>query len=448
MERFLVTTAQSNARPLRNFKVGLEELASRQGRHIQYIPTFGKDSSERTIHPFLSSYQQIDDTFHYNRSLKVQRRRIRPQMVDPATGLTHMARSGKSVVFESPQIRVKSIATNSLKYPKFIMTTGAITEPNYANTDDSAAERQRLGLIARDNHQFGALLVDVLSPTKYFVRHVRADSKGRFCDGNLLYDGADVRYQQPEGMVLADYHNGTNVKSHVDATKRLLRQLKPRKLVLHDFTDMHSINPHQKDELIYQQIREGVRKDKLDLTSELYSAGVELHELAQLCEHVVIVPSNHNEFLNRWLDTGAFVKDPKNAYMGFQLAAKYADGMNPVEEGIRMAYGSIDDNVIFLENNNNFQIKGYDCGQHGHRGRNGSRGSIKQNEEMYGKSITGHCHSWEEYHLNRQVGAMQPRDIFYSKGAPSSMSCVHIGIDSLGLTQAYSIIDGKYMELT
>lgn len=442
MKRYIITTAQANVRPHKAFKEGLEAYAAAHDAQILVFPTFGKHSRETDLHTLLD-YPTIDDTFHFNRSIKAQRRRIRPQMIDPVTGLSHVVRDGKSVIFESPQIRLKTIPTNGKKLPKFLMTTGAVTLPRYADVDDPA-ERQRLGMIAKDNHTYGAIILEVQSREKYTFRHLHANAKGEFVDFGTAYYKDQQRPSQCEAIVYADWHNERGDPLNYEASKQLARELKPRIGVFHDFFDGHSVNPHMRQELIYQQIREGVDRDHLNLELELRQCGESLEELAELHDEVYLVPSNHHEFLNRWLDEGQFVRDPKNARFGFHLAEQYSHGLDPLEAGIKLAGITVPSNVHIMPYNESLRIKGYECGHHGHKGPNGARGNINRREDMYGRTVSGHHHSPEERHHNHTVGTHLPRDIFYTKGSPSGWLCRNLAIFDTGTTQSYNTIDGKF----
>lgn len=443
MKRYVITTAQAEVRPHKQFLEGLLNYCTINDAELMILPTFGKEAKERELHPFFKDFTIIEDEFHFNNSIKAQRRRIRPQMIDPATGLTHAVRKGKSVIFESPQIRVKTVATTKT-LPKFLLTTGAVTLPNYANSDDCAAERQRLGMIARDNHTYGAIVLDIKNSNSYQFRHLRANSAGVFVDKEHKYFPDKVEDAVWEALIYADWHNGKGVPKHYEASKQMANVLKAKNGVFHDFFDGHSINHHMQNYLISQQLREGVDIGHHDLETELKECGEELQRLSGLHENIYLVPSNHHDFLTRWLDEGRFVKDKQNARLGFQLAKKYADGKDPVEEGVKLVRKKIPKNVKFMRYGENLQIKGFECGQHTHKGKNGSRGSLKSLEEVFGKCIGGHVHTPEEYHLMTTVGTHLPRDIFYAKGSPSGWMCRNTGITDIGTTQSFNVIDGEW----
>lgn len=447
MKRYIITTAQANVRPHKIFYEGLQAYAQRTNGQLLCIPTFGKDAGERQMNPLLSDMQMVTDTFSLNDSIEVQRRRLRPQMIDPTTGLNHIVRGGKSVIFESPQIRYRTLPSHHLRHPKFLITTGAVTLPNYADTDDAAAERQRLGLIAKDNHTYGAVVVDIESPTRYHFRHIQANSEGTFVDLGQYYHGSqNYGKAKLDALVIGDWHNGRNSPENIRATMDMIHRFKPKKIFLHDFFDGHSVNHHMTHDLIYQMIREGSDKNHLNLELELKQAGRTLEKLAaETPAQIYLVASNHHEFLNRWLDEVRYAKDPVNARLGFKLSQEYAQGKDPVKVGIEMVHGELPDNVNFLNRDSSVKIRGFELGKHGDKGPNDGRGDIKQKEYLYGKSVTGHVHRSERFHNTFTVGTMLPRNIYYMKGSPSGWTHSNGLLWDNGTVQVLNIIDGKYM---
>lgn len=446
--KYILTTAQANVRPHKNFRQGLEHIADNTKRELIVLPTFGMNASERSLHPYIKELSVAEKDIHFNDSIKFEPRFVRPQAIDPSSGLNHIVRQGKSIVFAHPQIRVRFIPDGDLtKYPKALITTGAMTMPNYSDKDEHHAERQRLGRIARDHHQYGALLLDVTSKNKYHFRHLEADSQGRFVDLGLKYDGTNEPTDSVlEAMVLGDVHNGRQDPVVQEATDRMIQEYKPKRLILHDFVDHLAINPHDSKELIYSQIREKVDKGHTNLERELQEAHDELLRLHELSDgaDMYLVPCNHHDFLNRWLDEGKFVMDASNARLGFKLAEAYANGKDPTETGIKMVGGKLPKNIKFLNYDQSLKVRGWDLSNHGHKGPSGGYGSIKSREYMYGKSISGHSHSYERFHATNVVGVMQPRNVHYMKGSPSKWTNTHALLWDNGKPQFLNIIDGKY----
>jgi len=246
-------------------------------------------------------------------------------------------------------------------------------------------------------------------------------------------------------MICGDWHTGYTDKKVRKATLDMIVEYDPKMLVLHDFFNGHSVSHHMQKQLIYQMIREGADKENLSLEKELFVCGKELEKIANIAGNgrIYLPASNHHEFFNRYLDEGRFVKDPINARISFKLASAYADGKNPVEEGIRLVHGSIPENVTFLTRWDDLKVRGYQLANHGDTGPGGGRGSITSKEKDFGKSITGHVHKSEKLRQTFTVGTMLPFDTFYIKGNPVAWTHSHAFIYPSSV-QMINIIDGMY----
>jgi len=449
-KKYTLTTAQANARPHKGFKDTLDFFNETTNSEMQYCPTIGMNSSEKDtlMHFNLNNGEFLYDNKSYNDNIKYEPRYVRPQAIDPVSGLAHIVGQGKSVIIGHPQIRVKHFASDEAhKYPRAVISTGAITVPNYSDKDTRYAERRRLGRIAKDHHTYGAMLLGISGSKRFHFRHVRADSKGRFVDLGTLYEGnKDPQTVDTKCLIVPDYHNGANEQHVVDAVKGMVDEYAPLNIVLHDFLNMHSVNPHGDHELIYQRMIHTHDVGNHNLERELEEGYNELVELSEMAPQatIYVVDCNHHRFLNRWLDEGKFVKDVGNARLGFKLATAYASGKNPVLEGLRHVGGKIPKNIKFTKSSQSVRIGGIEVNKHGDQGIFNKRASIKQMEQIHRKIIYGHCHTGEQYHDIYSVGTMTPRYPFYGKGAPSNSTHTVGMIDWLNKPQFVNIMDGKY----
>jgi hypothetical protein len=267
-------------------------------------------------------------------------------------------------------------------------------------------------------------------------------------DLGLRYNGdGSTTESRLEAMVLGDYHNGKTDPVVRAATHEMIREYKPGVLVLHDFFDGHSISHHIDKDLISQQILQRLDINHYSLEGEFQEAYAELILLHELNDGkpIVLVPSNHPEFVNRWLDEGRFVKEPHNARMGFKLADYMAkkDYNNPVEAGIRMM-GKLPRNIRFLRRDEDYKIRGYQLAAHGDKGPDGGRGTMTSKENDFGKSITGHVHNAQILRNTITLGTMLPLNMFYMRGQPSGWTHSHAFIYDTGKAQLVSIIQGRW----
>jgi len=447
-EKFVITSAQAFAKPNHEFLDSLEHYVEKERAKLLVLPMIGE--SAREDYKFQNFHRRIQDyglefgVVSLNNNVGIEQFNVRPYQIDPVTGLDRFAQREKTLIFSSPKQRWRYISHSNSKMPKALITTGAATKPNYATRKDSSAERRRLGDIARRDHEYGAIVVEVENNKLYHWRNLISQANGKFTDLGVQFNGQKQKDVQPLAMVCGDWHTGYTDKKVRKATLNLIEKKQPERIVLHDFFNGHSVSHHMQHQLIYQMIREGVDKDHLSLERELSLCGKELEKIANRVGngHIYVLESNHLEFLDRYLDEGRFVKDPLNARIAFKMASAYADGKNPVEEGIRYL-SKVPENVTFLSRWDDLKVNGYQLANHGDTGPGGGRGSVRSKENDFGKSITGHVHKSEKLRQTFTVGTMIPFNTFYIKGNPVAWTHSHAFVYPTGV-QMVNIIDGKY----
>jgi hypothetical protein len=193
------------------------------------------------------------------------------------------------------------------------------------------------------------------------------------------------------------------------------------------------VNPHT-DEDIITRARNIKKKNTVSLESEFNVGGREIERLLKTGRNLVMVESNHHEFLYRWLRKGEFKRDPVNFQAACKLADKMVDGSNPLVEGFRL-YGQIPDfdnllatgRIKFLERDEDYKFAGIQLGAHGDIGCNGHRKPSKAGlEKAYGSAVVGHSHTPGILRNIYQVGTSSKLRMDYNKGSSSWVhtSCV------------------------
>lgn len=447
-KRFLITAAQAFSSPNKNFLNGLEQYASDNDSKIIVLPMIGNSAAQdwHNLHPQFEKYRVLYEEMKLNNNIRIGQHHIRPYMIDPATGLGRFVQRETSLILGSPKQRLEPIPHSTRKGPKYLVTTGACTYPNYATGDDTSAERRRLGKIASMDHTYGALVVEVENGTTYHMRHLRGDSRGNFVDLGTRYNGKKKTNSVLEAMVVGDYHNGQWEKGIRDTTHRMIKELQPQRLVLHDFFDAHSVSHHIDKQFLRQKILQQVDYNHQFLDDELREGYEELRKLEKLMDgrEIAVVMSNHNEFLHRYLDEGRFMKDAANVRIGLKLASYMveADYNDPVEAGIRMN-GELE-NVRFLTRDDDYKVKGYHLGSHGDKGPGFGYGSIHSKERDWGKSISGHVHKAQIIRNTYTVGTLLPFDTYYMRGQPSAWAHANACLWDNGTVQLLQMNKGRW----
>jgi len=155
----------------------------------------------------------------------------------------------------------------------------------------------------------------------------------------------------------------------------------------------------------------------------------------------LIVGSNHNDALDKWLNRFDPDRDPHNALFAWELgAAKVRSGKDAFQTWIA---DRLTVKAKFLDRNKAYKIKGVDVSQHGDIGQNGSRGSAASFARLSSKTVIGHSHSARIVKGCYQVG-VSSKDMEYAQGY-SSWSICDCVIYANGKRALIYQIDGQTM---
>lgn len=369
-----------------------------------------------------------------------------PTAVSPLSGfegITH----GESGIIGHPKLQMATIPTPHKRLPKILTTTGAITVENYTDT--------KAGKKGEFHHVNGAVVVELDKPEDdvFHLRHVNARPDGAFCDLDKAYfPNGTVKEAGPyAGLVFGDAHARFADLSVVEATfgsGGLVEKLNPKTLVFHDLLDSYAVNPHHRGDPFI-----AVAKQKAvglaDIAEEVRFTIQWLKEKTGK-RKAVVVPSNHDDMLLRWLKWRDWRDDPQNAEFYLETAlycvrnsivgASGAEMPDPFHywvgrEGLN--------NIRCLSRNESFTIAGIECGLHGHEGPNGARGSLKNLSKIGVKVISGHSHTPGIEAGHYRTGTMTPLSLEYT-GPVGSWLNAHCSIDPMGKRHIHIYVDGRF----
>ena len=370
---------------------------------------------------------------------------IIPTAVNPMTGL-HSYTGCSSGIFPHAKVQLESLPTGKFSPAKIMYTTGSVTQLNYI--------QRKAGQIAEFHHMFGALSVTIDDDGDWFVRQLIADSDtGSFHDLDYYYDSDSFTSTgSVEAINWGDVHaakldNEVANASWLDSDS-MLDRLKPKRQFLHDIFDMeyrnhHSIGNHYFRYKMFVNQTESV-KEEIKLTSNVIAS------MDRDFSQIIIVQSNHDLALKKWLSEQDYRNDPVNAefFLELQLASYKAISSNDssfaiFEYACKSSNEALKD-VLFLREDESYQIAGgIECGQHGHNGNNGARGSVRSLQISGSKSNSGHTHSATIKDGVYIAGVSGKLDMGYNIGG-SSWSNSHIVTYSNGKRAIITLRNGKW----
>lgn len=373
---------------------------------------------------------------------------VPPQNVDPSTSRIDIPQNkfGKTVIFAHAKQRWKCAPKNiGHKLPRLLLTTGAVTFPNYNTTNDR-------GDNALLNHKFGFVVVDVLDKEKYLPRIVPALKNGSFVDMGIEHRlGQRPKKIGVDALVLGDIHFGDHDQTTMDANYEMMEYFAPENVFLHDAINGHSVNPHEREDKIKRAI--AFEEGRLDIKTEFAEAYEEfVKKMAKqfLKTQFHFVYSNHSpDFLRRYLTECNFTEEPWNfTDFTLDLVKGLRNKEDPVQRGLELIaeekkINGLPKNINFLLLRNGLIIQGYQLGVHGHKGINGARGTPSGMKKGYSKGIFGHTHTPEINGDCITVGTSSITPLEYAEGQPATVMAANGVLYKNGLAQLIPII-GEY----
>ena len=364
-----------------------------------------------------------------------------PTAVTPLSGM-HAYTSERWGIFPHPKQALESIPRMKDAPYKATMTTGCCTLPNYVP--------KKAGLKAESWHTIGCVIVEMLPDGRCWARHIEANpDTGAFRDLDALVDSGKVtRGHRIEGFQAGDVHH-----EKLDATvarstwgydtstgkvrgkwekDSLVGRLRPRHQFFHDLSDFAPRNHHNIKDHSWRVMMKHTGSD--DVERELQKCARFLRETRRTDCMSVVVQSNHDNALTRWLREADFREEDNLRNVLFFLRSQLrtyeriqAEGRVPnvFEDVLRSFEKDRLKGVQFVTEDESYVIAGgIECSQHGHLGPNGSRGSAVNLSRMSPKMNIGHGHSPAVREGLWMAGACA-LDMGYNSG-PSSWAIAHI----------------------
>lgn len=448
VKRFVITAAQ-NATPVHEpFFEALRRYCEHNDAELVVIPLRYKNPTSRWSESQENLEQWANELqpYLYNQRKKLNENLVlladiktQPTAVNPLSGfesLTH----GESGILGHTKLQLETIATPSHRYPKILTTTGAVTLPNY--TDSKAGKKGEF------HHALAACAVEIIGK-KFSLRQLNATKDGSFIDLDVAYHATGVeKAPRASALVFGDTHRAvmdTAVENVTFGKGGMVDVLDPEHLVFHDLHDGISTNHHTKRDPFAQVAK---RVGLLHLVREEVIQDVMW--LARVCHgrSGVLVASNHDDFLARWLREQDWRSDPENAEFYLETALHLVkeiksgnDTPHPFTYWVERLRGNAP--IRCLKRDESFALNNVELSLHGDKGPNGSRGSRKNLRRIGVKTIIGHSHSPGIEEGCYQTGTSTPLRLDYNQGPSSWMHC-HCVLYGNGKRSLLFIIDGEW----
>lgn len=451
---FIITAAQ-NATPVHvKFWAILERIAHHRSATRLVIPLRYKNPTSQwtgsqenaeywdaAVRPFLFNQRK---SLHKHLTI-LGDMKIQPTASSPLTGAEALSTSSSGIIGHT-KLQLRCVATPQGRMAKIMTTTGACTVANYTDS--------RAGTIGEFHHSLCAQLVELNG--KYFhIRQLHYDAK----TGSVTDGAAGVRYypdrveQAPRPLALAmgDTHVDyicPLVKKATFGKGGMIDLLKPENLIWHDLLDSYSVNPHHFGNPFNAVAKRQADRD--DARAEVDRAIKFVRDNTGEGTVSVLIASNHNDMLRRWVAKNDWRLDPVNAEFYLETALAMVRGTKLTGKGTEYP-----DPFAFwfkragvprtrvLDSDESFMRGGIELSMHGDHGPNGARGSIRNLRRIGVKSIIGHSHTPGIDEGCYQSGTSTRLRLEYNTGAGSWLNC-HTLLQADGKRQLIVIVDGKW----
>lgn len=369
-----------------------------------------------------------------------------PTAARPLSGFeTYTGR--KSGIIPHAKLAMQSVASGKHEATKMMYTTGAITKRNYI--------QKRAGLKAERHHSYGGMLVEVDEDGRWFCRQLMADGRNRIQDLDVIVEGGQVSTgANVEAITWGDTHvvqGDPTVRELAFAKGGMLDTLKPRQQFIHDLLVMGPRGHHDiKDPHAYFKAHvEGTET----VEDEFRACVAFFEEIRRDWCKTVVVDSNHDRMVERWLREADYRRDPVNAlfFLRAQLAKYEAiqrqdSGFHLVEHLLREA--GCPEDVRFLREDESYVTcrnsrGGIENGMHGHLGPGGRRGSPENISRMGRAANTCHTHGAGIVDDVFTGGTSSLLDMGYNRG-PGNWTHSHIVTYPNGMRAIVTMWQGKW----
>jgi hypothetical protein len=384
IKRFVVTSYSLGSEVNSDFLGALRFYCKLEKAQLIIIPL--KNNKNTMVDEQISEDAFILKDTNLNSNIKLLGILNRGNSYGQPMGITRVSSRGESCIVGGNAITLKYVATEKGKLPHFVATTGSI---NILSTE----KNDKAAYLAKLDHKLGAMIIEIENDVFFHQRHIEFMTiTSSFIDLNKEYFSNKVKKAIPSHLVLGDWHSGETDKKAYLVWKDLTKKLGVKTWVLHDTFNGSSINHHELHNMTKRAQK--ANTNGLSLRDELEYYAKDMISLSKQVSEIVIVKSNHDEFLDRYLAEGTYFDEPFN--FGFCLGLHSEvinNNVDPLQYGFKLI-DKVPTNIKWLGRDESYRVGGIELGVHGDKGANGMRrGSPKTFEDAYGACVVGHSHT-------------------------------------------------------
>ena len=444
--RYVISAIQNDTDINKKFMATLDHFCKLKKAEMILIPTKYLGKLEKATWDERYTNRICDTERNIGKSVKILGDlELLSSLENPCAGFDAVSK-GKTIFVGHPQYYLKSLPRNTSEQPRFLIATGAVTVPN-VNSNSKAGKK------ALQNHTLVAQYLSIVDEgTPKEELHIRAlcfDGVGFFDVDGYYADKTFKPGVTLEALVPGDDHVieiDPSVMGNVYTNKNsMVNILKPKIIVHHDTLDCTAITHHAKGLVVKQNAME--KNGTNDLEKELTVTCEFVLNTTPAKTKALIVASNHNEHLDRWLQDPDSNLDRKNAklYHWFMYNRMLDEnkGKTAFQMYMNHFYPKSLQNVEFLNRDVPRLIKGIEVHNHGDLSANGGKNGKTFFPKYDHKVIHGHIHSPSVDKTSYCVGTSSKYKLSYTSGNTSWNHTVCL-IYANGERQLVHILNNKW----
>jgi hypothetical protein len=442
-KRFLISSAQNETPIHKKMLANMESYAKFIGAEILIVPIRYKnptsvfeDSEHDNWSPEIEQYLCANRLDLHKYLTLLGDIKTQATSSNPLVGMESISGEA-SCIIGSPRMHMLTVPVIDSQKPKLMLTTGSISMKNYTDS--------KIGKSSEFHHTYGFVVVEIENDDIFHVRQVTTEENGNFQDLFFKINNNKItKIKSCEGIIPGDIHLGETDEVVMNAVFKLTKQINPKNFLCHDLFTAYSINPHEAHDafslIARHQNKTNILKDEIDNMLSW------LGNLKKIYKgKIVVVYSNHDDMLTRYIKNTDFKKDIGNALEYLKLANALANGKAP--KGL-VAYLINEEHpdIKTLGIDESYKVLDWELGIHSHLGANGSKGSIQQYRKLNFKCVIGHGHAPKRLDGCVMTGVCTPLRVSYNHG-PSGWLNAAVILHDNSKTQIVNIIEGKYTTL-
>ena len=372
------------------------ELGILWGKNTRKNKTFTRD-----VFNLLSPYLATRFEFEKDKGCIAQDFLIPPTQKNPLLNLDKLSTDLKTIIVGSSKQYMQILPYKQYSTYRIAYSTGTLSTVEYKDTV--------AGHIDAKYHKHGAILLEWNEEQQRYVTRNLIFKKDCIYDLNKCYtiDKVIIKKDLP-AIVLGDLHLPDEDINALKKTEEFINTYNPKYTMLHDIASWNSICHHNFGKALFNA--QNISFENACLGNEMKVVVDKIWDLSQACRNTEfkIVNSNHDAFVEKWLDTGEFVKDKTNARLGAELFMNYCDGKHILDP-------HLPSNFKYLPKNESFKVCDFELSEHGDAGISGANGSPNAFNKTYENCICGHTHSPEIREKTFYVGTLSKLIVNYNQ---------------------------------